>query len=57
MKQFSPAITLGLLIAFLAGLVSHLLYQRWNPSFPPNRRESSGKILSSVLALSRQAFA
>ena len=35
MKQFSPAITLGLLIAFLAGLVSHLLYQRWNPSFPP----------------------
>ena len=34
MKQFSPAITLGLLIAFLAGFVSHLLYQRWNPSFP-----------------------
>src|SRR6266536_889272 len=33
MKQFSPAITLGLLIAFLAGFVSHLLYQRWNPSF------------------------
>ncbi len=34
MKQFSPAITLGLLIAFLAGFVSHLLYQRWNPPFP-----------------------
>jgi hypothetical protein len=34
MKQFSPAITLGLLIAFLAGFVSHMLYQRWNPSSP-----------------------
>ena len=34
MKQFSPTITLGLLIAFLAGFVSHSLYQRWNPSFP-----------------------
>ena len=34
MKQFSPAITLGLLIAFLAGFVAHSLYQRWNPSFP-----------------------
>jgi hypothetical protein len=33
-KQFSPAITLGLLIAFLAGFVSHSLYQRWNPSSP-----------------------
>src|SRR5215510_1146466 len=34
MKQFSPAIMLGLLIAFLAGFVSHFLYQRWNPPFP-----------------------
>lgn len=34
MKQFSLAITLALLIAFLAGFVSHSLYQRWNPSFP-----------------------
>jgi hypothetical protein len=34
MKRCSPAITFGLLIAFLAGFVSHLLYQRWNPSFP-----------------------
>ena len=34
MKQYSPAITFSLLIAFLAGFVSHLLYQRWNPSFP-----------------------
>jgi hypothetical protein len=33
-KRFSPAITLGLLVAFLAGFVSHLLYQRWSPSFP-----------------------
>src|SRR5215471_4602279 len=34
MKQFSPAIMLGFLIAFLAGFVSHFLYQRWNPPFP-----------------------
>src|SRR5215510_6862371 len=34
MKQFCPAIALGLLIAFLAGFASHFLYQRWNPSFP-----------------------
>ena len=40
MKQFSPAITIGLLLAFLAGFVSHLLYQRWNPSVPGNCRES-----------------
>jgi hypothetical protein len=36
MKQFSPAITFGLLIAFLAGFVSHLLYQRWNPATATN---------------------
>jgi hypothetical protein len=33
-KPFSAAITIGLLVAFLAGFVSHVLYQRWNPSFP-----------------------
>jgi hypothetical protein len=32
MRHFSPAVTIGLLIAFLAGFVSHLLYQRWNPA-------------------------
>src|SRR5215510_5468705 len=34
MKQFSLAMTLGLLIAFLAGFASHFLYQRWNPAPP-----------------------
>jgi hypothetical protein len=34
LKQFSPVITIGLLIAFLAGVASHVLYQRWNASFP-----------------------
>ena len=34
MKQFSPAMTLGLLVAFLAGFGAHLLFQRWNPSSP-----------------------
>ncbi len=32
MKPISPAIAIGLLLAFLAGFVSHLLYQRWNPA-------------------------
>jgi hypothetical protein len=34
MKPCSPAVAIGLLIAFLGGFVSHVLYQRWNPSFP-----------------------
>ena len=34
MKPFSPAIAIGILVAFLAGFVSHVLYQRWNPSLP-----------------------
>jgi hypothetical protein len=33
-KPFSPVITIGVLVAFLAGFVSHVLYQRWNPSVP-----------------------
>jgi hypothetical protein len=41
-KPFAPAITLGLLIAFLAGFASHLLYQRWNPSVPASA-ENPGK--------------
>lgn len=36
MRQFSPAIATGLLVAFLAGFVSHLLYQRWNPADTKN---------------------
>jgi hypothetical protein len=42
-KPFSAAITIGLLVAFLAGFVSHVLYQRWNPSFPATE-QSPGKI-------------
>jgi hypothetical protein len=34
LKQFSPVVTIGLLVAFLAGLAAHILYQRWNPRFP-----------------------
>jgi hypothetical protein len=41
MKQFSPAITIGLLIAFLAGFVSHVLYQRWNPATAANPGKNS----------------
>jgi hypothetical protein len=34
LKRFSPVIAIGFLAAFLTGFVSHVLYQRWNPSFP-----------------------
>jgi hypothetical protein len=33
-KPVSPAIAIAVLVAFLAGFASHLLYQRWNPSLP-----------------------
>jgi hypothetical protein len=32
MKPFSPALAIGLVFAFLCGLGTHLLYERWNPS-------------------------
>jgi hypothetical protein len=35
-KSLSPALTIGLLAAFLGGFASHWLYQRWNPSRPAN---------------------
>src|SRR5262245_20018918 len=50
MKQFSPAIALGLLIAFLAGFVSHFLYQRWNPSSPTTVQNPTNE-KNSVLRL------
>ena len=34
MKRVSPATAIGISIAFAAGLSSHILYQRWNPSSP-----------------------
>jgi hypothetical protein len=34
LKRFSPLITIGFLAAFSTGFVSHVLYQRWNPSLP-----------------------
>ena len=33
MKPSAPFITIGLLVAFLAGFASRVLYQRWNPPF------------------------
>ena len=34
MKRVSAATAIGIAIAFAAGLSSHVLYQRWNPSSP-----------------------
>ena len=48
MKPFAPVITIGLLVAFLAGFASRVLYQRWNPPFrasnklPTNDEHSAG---------------
>jgi hypothetical protein len=33
LKRFSPGVAIGFLAAFLTGFASHVLYQRWNPSF------------------------
>ena len=43
MKPVSPAIAIGVLVAFLAGFASHLLYQRWNPSLPATDPASSNR--------------
>jgi hypothetical protein len=34
MTRFSSAVTSALLLSFLGGLFTHMLYQRWNPSAP-----------------------
>lgn len=34
MTRYSSAVTGGLLLSFLGGLFTHVLYQRWNPSGP-----------------------
>lgn len=34
MTRFSGAVTGALLLSFLGGILSHVLYQRWNPSGP-----------------------
>jgi hypothetical protein len=34
LKSFTPVVAIGFLAAFLTGFASHVLYQRWNPSFP-----------------------
>jgi hypothetical protein len=58
LKRFSPAITIGLLAAFLAGLLSQVLYQRWNPSFPTTgENPASGKNSElQTLGLEPQSF-
>jgi hypothetical protein len=56
-KQFSPAITIGLLVAFLSGFVARGLYQRWNPSFPAiDKDPTNGKSSESRHAVETQSF-
>jgi hypothetical protein len=58
LKRFSPAITIGLLAAFLAGFLSQVLYQRWNPSLPTTgENPASGKKSElQTLGLEPQSF-
>jgi hypothetical protein len=44
LKSFFPVVAIGFLAAFLTGFASHVLYQRWNPSFPTaTETPTSGK--------------
>ncbi|HKY07881.1 MAG TPA: hypothetical protein VJQ55_06555, partial [Candidatus Binatia bacterium] len=38
MKRSSGASILAVLLAFAAGMLSHWLYQRWNPTSPASER-------------------
>lgn len=41
MKGSSAGLIFGLALAFAAGFLSHLLYQRWNPSAPASERTAA----------------
>lgn len=41
MKGSTAGLIFGLLLAFAAGFLSHLLYQRWNPSIPESERTAA----------------
>jgi hypothetical protein len=57
MKPCSPAVAIGLLIAFLGGFVSHVLYQRWNPSFPAtDQSPTNGKNVESRAGVEPPSF-
>lgn len=47
MKVFRPVAVLGLMLAFLGGFFSHLLYQRWNPSPTELRQAPHGGLAFS----------
>jgi len=40
-KGSTAGLIFGLVLAFAAGFVSHLLYQRWNPSIPESQRTAA----------------
>ncbi len=41
MKPFSPVVAVGIIVVYLTGFFSHLLYQRWNPAGPSSADEPS----------------
>src|SRR6185437_5246498 len=46
MTRFSSAVTSALLLSFLGGLFTHMLYQRWNPS-PPEQKTVELPVLAA----------
>ena len=41
MKESRAGLIFGLILAFSAGFLSHLLYHRWNPSVPESERTAA----------------
>jgi hypothetical protein len=48
LKRISPATAIVIFIAFAAGLSSHVLYQRWNPSSPESKGPGTNDGISAV---------
>ena len=47
MKRCSPAAAITIVIAFTAGLFSHILYHRWNPSPPAPEEFAANGIIAA----------
>lgn len=54
MKRVSPATAIVISIAFAAGLSSHVLYQRWNPSSPESKDPGTNDGISAARGPARE---
>jgi hypothetical protein len=51
MKRWSPATTIGIVVAFLSGFACHALYQRWNPAFSTGKENPVTSRISELQSL------